>query len=207
MDHLLRLKLASIRDKSGDQMAGCSWPRYITHLDLVDQARADAAAVGLSALDGTELSCGGLCVAPRRPRYFPVRGVNPAMGVRGQQPPQETIAPSVDSMRSLPRPRSQAKCWLVLFTGPSIGLRSPLHHSSVLPQSLDLRCHQLAGDLSAVSWVTGIAADGHNATHMASSLHQMFQKVLHPTAPCHRLHLASKYFSGTQRWFVSLVGQ
>lgn len=80
MDHLVRLKLASIRDKSGDQMAGCSWPRYITHLDLMDQARADAAAEGLSALGGTVLSCGGLCAAPRRAHYFPVRGVNPAMG-------------------------------------------------------------------------------------------------------------------------------
>lgn len=124
MDHLLRLKLASIRDKSVDQMAGCSWPRYITHLDLMDQARADAAAVGLSVLAGAVLSCGSLCAAWRRPRYFPVRGVNPAMGVRGQQPPQETIPPSVDGMRSLPQPRSQAKCGLFLFTGPSIGKRS-----------------------------------------------------------------------------------
>lgn len=156
MDHLLRLKLASIRDKSGDQMAGCSWPRYITHLDPMDQARADAAAVGLSALDETVLSCGGLCAARRRPHYFPVRGVNPAMGVRGQQPPPETIAPSVDSMRSLPQPRSQAKCWLFLFTGPSIGLHPPLHHSRVRSQRQDLwqdcvgsypgqGCLQLAG--------------------------------------------------------------
>lgn len=192
MDHLLRLKLASIRDKSGDQMAGRSWPRYITHLDLMDQARADAAAVGLSALDGTVLSCGSLCAAPRRPHYIPVRGVNPAMGVRGQQPPPETIAPSVDGMRSLPPLRSQAKCWLFLFTGPSIGSRSPLHRSSVLPQRQDAwqhsvdsypgqRCHQLAGALSAVSCLAGMAADGYNGTHMASCLHQMFQKVLHPS--------------------------
>lgn len=38
MAHLLCLKLAGIRDKSVDQMAGRFWPRYITHLELMDQA-------------------------------------------------------------------------------------------------------------------------------------------------------------------------
>lgn len=38
MDHLLCLKLASIRDKSVVQMAGRYWPGYITHLELMDQA-------------------------------------------------------------------------------------------------------------------------------------------------------------------------
>lgn len=189
MDHLLRLKLASIRDKSVDQMAGCSWPRYITHLDLMDQARADVAAVGLSAADGAVLSCRSLCAARRHPHYFPRRGVNPATGVRGQQPPPETIPPSVDGMRSLPQPRSQAKCCLFLFVGPSIGMGSPRHHcsgnSSVLAQRGVLWqdfvylypnqwCHQLAKALYAVSWVTGRADDGYNGTHMAPYLYQMF---------------------------------
>lgn len=75
MDHLLRLKLASIRDKSGDQMAGCSWPRYITHLDLVDQARADVAAEGLSALGGDRAQLRQpLCPLHAVPTNFPVRG-------------------------------------------------------------------------------------------------------------------------------------
>lgn len=38
MGHLLCLKLARIRDKSVDQMAGRFWPRYITHLDPIDEA-------------------------------------------------------------------------------------------------------------------------------------------------------------------------
>lgn len=46
MGHLLRLKLAGIRDKSVEQMAGHYWPRYITHLELMDQARAEPAAHG-----------------------------------------------------------------------------------------------------------------------------------------------------------------
>lgn len=63
MGHLLCRKLASITDKSVDQMAVRSWPRYITHLDLMYQSRADPAAQGLSAVHRAILSCGILCVA------------------------------------------------------------------------------------------------------------------------------------------------
>lgn len=38
MGRLLCLKLAGIRDKSVDQMAGCCWPTDIPHLELMDQA-------------------------------------------------------------------------------------------------------------------------------------------------------------------------
>lgn len=65
----------------------------------------------------------------------------------------------------------------------------------------DQRCHQLARALlSSVSWVTGIAADGYNGTHMASCLYQMLP---------YRLVLVSqsrKYIlgNGTKPLFVSI---
>lgn len=61
MGHLLPLKLASITDKSVDQMAVCSWPRYITHLDLAYRSWAEPAAQGRSGVHRAVLSCESLC--------------------------------------------------------------------------------------------------------------------------------------------------
>lgn len=125
-----------------------------------------------------------VCRPTPAPLFCPYEGVNPAMGVRGQQPPPETIAPSVDSMRSLPQPRSQAKCWLFPSTGLALTTSSQRRQDSWQDSVYSYpgqRCLQLAGAPSAVSWVTGIAADGHNGTLLASGLPQMLLKVLHPS--------------------------
>lgn len=98
-----------------------------------------------------------------------------------------------------------------------------LHHrggnSSVLPQRHilwqdlvnlypDQRCHQLSRALvSAVSWVTGIAADGYNGTHMASCLYQMLRNRLHTSLVLVSLSRKNILGNGTKPLFVCLFGQ
>lgn len=82
MGHLLPLKLASITDKSADQMAVRSWPRYITHLDPEQtlQPRATLASTGPCSAVLASVHHDAISFLP------PYKGINAAR--RGQRSPQ-----------------------------------------------------------------------------------------------------------------------